>query len=159
MRSLFVFLLLSGLAAAEPGQLLLTTTSDRDAKQEKLYLKTGEGGAPVGLVVLRADGSLESFTLEDLSSGAVLKAEKGNPVVTIRCGELSPTEGGKIAVRYLYSAVPPASFRNFSLELRRQGGLWRLFRKGAGEPLEGMHFLVNRVRRLGVVGIRGVEFR
>jgi|GEM_PF-1914555 len=161
MRNMFTVLcLMFSLQSMAAEKLMATITSDVDGNVCKFYLETKEDGTADGVRVFMTDefGAVVSddFHLAErvMAEGITIIEQQGREAVRLEVENFSVETGGTIVMNYLYNGIT-GSRRNTKL---------KMFRKGAdffltdlmNAPVNRLYVYGNRIRIVGLVGIRDV---
>ena len=88
-------------------------------------------------------------------SGVVLYRESGRDIVKLSSRNFAPHQGGYVKLDYLYNGITGRR-HNVELDLQRDGDTWLVTYQG--RIVQKMHFVKNKKRFVGVVGVKRIEF-
>jgi hypothetical protein len=141
-------------------QVMEVTSDARQGEQFRFGAALDAQGDLLGLVYYRVGQPPKFYPMDEVRSGAVLKHDDGHniDVVTLYGPALDAKEGGKLRLHFLLNGITK-SYRDFSMEIVRNGAKWSLYtpRDQGFTPFTHMFMKANRVMVIGVIGINHIE--
>jgi len=162
-RLLFLILILTMSFNTIAGhQHLLSATTQEDKDVVTLTLNTSDETQDILSVNFKVttpkgiDITDKDFLVENISEGFVLLRKRKKDIVRLVSNNFSPHNGGPVILDCLKNGINgtrlPVEF-----DLSRDGDKWNL--TFDGKPVSKLHFISNRVRIIGSIGIRKILIR
>jgi hypothetical protein len=148
-----VFFLFSSIAFSTELHLADVISEPENNRIHKFSVEVDDNFDILGLV-RRADEFIQKINLGEIIEGTVLLEKDGFNVITLTCSGCDSVHGGEISLKYLYDGLGK-KYREFSMELLRDGDNWSLFTKSGAEKINSLK-LVSRKFLGRLVGIKKI---
>lgn len=138
---------------------LISGTIQGDAKTINLALVLDENQDISGLKVSSESPTqakeTDFYTSQQAINGFVIYKEGKRDVVKLKSVNFAPHQGGHVKISYLYNGIT-GTRRSDELNLYRDGDIWKISHKG--KEFTKIHFVKNRKRFVGVIGVKRIEY-
>jgi hypothetical protein len=157
--SLFAAILFSAqLMAEEVKMAVITSEFDQDVTDYYLDLNENNEITSMRYITVMPNGGIyEDISIpaeKVINEGAVIVERDGRQVVRLKVENFNVSQGGTIHLSYLYNGVS-GTRQTKTLVLERVGD--RFVLKDSSKEINRMHLKANRVRLIGVVGVREIQ--
>lgn len=98
----------------------------------------------------------DEYGVEGAQTGIVLLNQKGRDVVKLVSDNFTSYQGGNVKLDYLVNGIT-GTRANVDIDLARDGDEWSMYVES--KKVKTLHFIKNRKRFIGVIGVKRVEFK
>ncbi len=144
---------------------LVTITNDSDSDSSKIILDVDPETCEIKKIIQKnflstkksSGAETKEWEVETLldDSGLVLKEASGRDVIALKSNNISSVDGGSLTLNYLYSGLSGEE-KQIDLDIEKtEEEKWTLM-DTSGKEIHSMHFVVNKKRFLGAVGIKEI---
>ena len=143
-------------------QLLLSASNDIDSGEDQLVVLLDSKDRPTELIHRQTGKPERSYSPAQLKQGVVLRKQSGKDLLVLKATDFDPDSGAKIEIRYLYSGLPPATFKSLNLELSKRKKRWVVTQGKSSKPVKSLRFFANIATAFGfekAIGIKSITVK